>query len=49
MADLVAAEEDLSDLPDLITREDLRGNLHTHTTYSDGRHSPEKMAAAAQA
>ena len=36
-------------LPDLVTRADLRGNLHTHTTYSDGRHSLEEMAAAAQA
>ncbi len=36
-------------LPNLITHEDLRGNLHTHTTYSDGRHSLEEMAAAAQA
>ena len=35
-------------LPDLVTRADLRGNLHTHTTYSDGRHSLEEMAAAAQ-
>ena len=36
-------------LPNLITHEDLRGNLHTHTTGSDGRHSLEEMAAAAQA
>lgn len=35
-------------LPDLVARADLRGNLHTHTTYSDGRHSLEEMAAAAQ-
>ncbi len=35
-------------LPDLVTRADLRGNLHTHTTYSDGLHSLEEMAAAAQ-
>jgi DNA polymerase (family X) len=35
-------------LPDLITRDDLRGNLHTHTTDSDGRHAIKEMAAAAQ-
>ena len=36
-------------LPDLITREDLRGDLHCHTTASDGRASIEEMAQAAHA
>ncbi|NBC18136.1 MAG: DNA polymerase/3'-5' exonuclease PolX [Bacteroidetes bacterium] len=36
-------------LPDLVTRDDLRGNLHTHTTDSDGRASIEAMAEAARA
>lgn len=31
----------------LIRREDLRGTFHAHTTWSDGRHSVEEMAAAA--
>ncbi|MFZ5443680.1 MAG: DNA polymerase/3'-5' exonuclease PolX [Myxococcota bacterium] len=34
---------------DLITAEDLRGNVHTHTTWSDGRDSLEDMARAAKA
>lgn len=34
-------------LPKLIRREDLRGDLHTHTTASDGRASIEEMAEAA--
>ena len=36
-------------LPKLITRADLRGDLHTHTTASDGVNSIEEMAAAAKA
>jgi DNA polymerase (family 10) len=36
-------------LPELIRLEDLRGDLHAHTTLSDGRNSLEQMAAAAQA
>jgi len=36
-------------LPDLIALDDLRGNLHTHTTDSDGRASIEAMAEAARA
>ncbi|RDI71238.1 DNA polymerase/3'-5' exonuclease PolX [Halopelagius longus] len=36
------------DLPDLIERSDLRGDLHTHTNWSDGRNSPEEMVAAAE-
>jgi len=36
-------------LPSLIKESDLRGDLHMHTTESDGRESLETMAAAAQA
>ena len=36
-------------LPKLITRADLRGDLHTHTTASDGVNSIEEMAEAAKA
>ena len=36
-------------LPTLIERADLRGDLHMHTTESDGRESLETMAAAARA
>lgn len=35
-------------LPNLITREDLKGDLHMHTTASDGRESLEAMVAAAK-
>ena len=34
---------------DLITVADIRGMVHCHTTYSDGKHSVEEMALAAQA
>src|SRR6185503_14904042 len=33
---------------DLILLEDIRGMVHCHTTYSDGRNSVEEMALAAQ-
>jgi DNA polymerase (family 10) len=36
-------------LPALITRKDIRGDLHAHTTESDGTASIEEMAAAAKA
>lgn len=36
-------------LPALITRGDIRGDLHTHTTASDGTASIEEMALAAKA
>ena len=36
-------------LPNLITQSDLRGDVHMHTTESDGRESLETMVAAAQA
>ncbi len=35
-------------LPDLITLEDLKGDLHCHTTASDGTASIEEMAIAAR-
>jgi DNA polymerase (family 10) len=35
-------------LPQLITEEDIRGDLHSHTTASDGRHTAEEMAQAAR-
>jgi DNA polymerase (family X) len=41
-----AAEADA--LPRLVERGDLRGDLHSHTTASDGRHSLAAMAAAAR-
>ena len=34
-------------LPELVTLSDLRGDLHCHTTISDGRNSLEEMADAA--
>ncbi len=34
-------------LPELVREEDLRGDLHMHTTASDGRNSVEEMAEAA--
>jgi len=38
-----------SNLPeDLITVEDVRGMVHCHTVYSDGKHSIEQMVHAAQ-
>lgn len=44
--ELEAAQEE--ELPDLITLDDIRGNLHTHTTFTDGRNSLEEMAQAAK-
>ncbi len=37
------------ELPDLVSLGDLRGDLHTHTTWSDGKDSLEAMVAVAQA
>jgi DNA polymerase (family 10) len=34
---------------DLITEGDIRGMVHCHTTYSDGKHSVEQMVTAAEA
>jgi DNA polymerase (family 10) len=36
-------------LPDLVRLEDLRGAVHCHTVWSDGRHTVEEMARAAEA
>jgi len=41
-----AAENDT--LPSLITIDDLKGDLHCHTTYTDGKHSIREMAEAAK-
>jgi DNA polymerase (family 10) len=35
-------------LPDLVSLDDVRGDLHAHTTLSDGRNTLEEMAAAAR-
>lgn len=35
-------------LPELVDLADIRGDLHCHTTLSDGRNSPEEMAEAAR-
>jgi DNA polymerase (family 10) len=35
-------------LPRLVERGDLRGDLHSHTTASDGHNTPEEMALAAK-
>ena len=44
--ELKAARE--GKLPDLVELEDIRGDLHSHTTLSDGRNSLEEMAEAAR-
>ncbi|MWV39540.1 DNA polymerase/3'-5' exonuclease PolX [Natrialba sp. INN-245] len=36
------------ELPDLLTREDVRGDLHTHTEWSDGNTTVEAMVAEAK-
>jgi DNA polymerase (family 10) len=36
-------------MPHLVQREDIRGDLHMHTTFSDGQDSLRRMVAAAQA
>ncbi|WP_049927470.1 DNA polymerase/3'-5' exonuclease PolX [Halopiger goleimassiliensis] len=36
-------------LPDLVEREEIRGDLHTHTEWSDGNTSIEAMVEAAEA
>ncbi|MEA2169301.1 MAG: polymerase [Solirubrobacteraceae bacterium] len=45
--ELEAAREDA--LPALVTQDDLKGDLHCHTTASDGRNSVEEMARGAMA
>lgn len=47
-ADELAAAADGA-LPALITRRDIRGDLHLHTQWSDGRDSIEAMVTACQA
>jgi len=42
-------ELDLTEPPELVTVEDIRGDLHMHTVASDGRCTIEEMAAAAKA
>jgi len=44
--EIEAAEK--GELPDLITRDDLKGDLHTHTDASDGKNTLREMAEAAQ-
>jgi DNA polymerase (family X) len=39
---------DTGELPDLVTVGDIRGDLHCHTTLSDGRNSLEEMADEAR-
>jgi len=35
-------------LPELVTLDDIRGNLHSHTKASDGHNTPREMAEAAK-
>jgi DNA polymerase (family 10) len=44
--EIEAARDD--GLPSLVTREDLRGDLHSHSDWSDGVHAIEVMAEAAR-
>lgn len=44
--EIEAAREDA--LPDLVTLDDIRGDLHCHTTASDGKYSIREMAEAAR-
>jgi DNA polymerase (family 10) len=44
--EIAAAER--RELPDLVRFEDLRGDLHCHTTLSDGKNTLEEMADAAR-
>ena len=37
------------EVPNLVTRDDIRGDLHLHTVASDGHYSIEEMAQAAKA
>ena len=46
--ELEAAMSDPPALPELITLEDLKGDLHMHTTSSDGLQTAEEMALAAR-
>ena len=42
--EIAAAEA--GELPELVTEEDVRGDLHMHTTLSDGKNTLEEMAEA---
>jgi len=42
-------ELELEKIPDLVSKEQIRGVFHNHTTASDGRATIEEMAAAAEA
>lgn len=46
IGELEAADE--GDRFDLVERDDIRGFVHCHTTWSDGKHSVEEMARAAE-
>jgi len=46
VGEIELAEQDA--IPDLVTMADLKGTLHAHTTYSDGRASVAEMALAAK-
>mgnify|MGYP001428612116 CR=1 FL=1 len=39
---------DSGELPELVRLEDIRGDLHSHTTLSDGRNTLDQMARAAR-
>jgi DNA polymerase (family 10) len=45
LGEIAAAER--QEIPSLLALEDLRGELHAHTTWSDGRATVEEMALAA--
>jgi len=45
--EIAAADE--GDLPDLVTVDDVRGDLHTHTEWSDGANTVREMVDAAAA
>jgi DNA polymerase (family 10) len=47
--ELEAATPGGGGLPQLVTLEDIRGDLHSHTTLSDGRQTLEQMAEGARA
>jgi len=47
-SDEIAAAEGGDDYRDLVTVADVRGAVHCHTTYSDGKHTVADMARAAE-
>ncbi len=44
----IEAVRDGKGLPDLLTLDDIRGDLHAHSKYTDGHHTIEEMAEAAK-